>query len=88
MTVQEHALTVRRLVHDVNNLLFVIGGHCELLTLHCRGSAQAQADLAVVADAVVRASTLTAELRAVAIAVTADDGRPLPPPTDAHAAVR
>ena len=73
MTVQEHALSVRRVVHDFNNLLFVIGGHCELLNFYCQGSPQARADLAVVADAVTRASTLTAELRAMAIAVAEAD---------------
>lgn len=76
MTVQEHSQGVRRLVHDVNNLLFVIGGHCELLNAHCQESAEARADLAVVADAVSRASTLTAELRAMAIAVAAADAAP------------
>ena len=72
MTVQEHAEAVRRLVHDFNNLLFVIGGHCELLNVHCQGSPAARADLAVVADAVCRASTLTAELRTMAITVAAE----------------
>jgi len=46
MDVREHTASVRRLVHEFNNLLFVIGGHCELLTHHCAGSPQAQADLA------------------------------------------
>jgi hypothetical protein len=87
MTVQEHARGVRRLVHDFNNLLFVIGGHCELLNVHCQASPQARADLAVVADAVSRASTLTAELRAMAIAM-ADADAAATGSTEPHAAAR
>jgi hypothetical protein len=87
MTVQEHARGVRRLVHDFNNLLFVIGGHCELLNAHCHASPQASADLAVVADAVARASTLTAELRAMAIAM-ADADAAATGSTEPRAAVR
>lgn len=87
MTVQEHSQGVRRLVHDFNNLLFVIGGHCELLNVYCQGSAEARADLAVVADAVSRASTLTAELRAMAIAIADADAAPRPT-EPLHAAAR
>ena len=68
MDVREHTASVRRLVHEFNNLLFVIGGHCELLTHHCAGSPQAQADLAAVSDAVTRAAALTAELRLMVLA--------------------
>jgi hypothetical protein len=68
MDAQEHAAGVRRLVHEFNNLLFIIGGHCELLTEHCAAT-QARSDLAEVAKAVSRATELTAELRAMAIAV-------------------
>ena len=64
MDLQAHAADVRRLVHEFNNLLLVIGGHCELLSDQCAGSAQATADLAAVAEAVSRATRLTGELRA------------------------
>jgi hypothetical protein len=69
MDLQAHAAAVRRLVHEFNNLLLVIGGHCELLSEQCANSAQAKADLAAVAEAVSRATALTGELRAIAIAV-------------------
>lgn len=69
MDLQAHAADVRRLVHEFNNLLLVIGGHCELLSDQCAGSAQAKADLAAVAEAVSRATRLTGELRALAVAV-------------------
>ena len=72
MDLQAHAAAVRRLVHEFNNLLLVIGGHCELLSEQCASSAQANADLAAVAEAVSRATALTGELRAMAIAVAAD----------------
>ena len=64
MDLQAHAAAVRRLVHEFNNLLLVIGGHCELLSEQCASSAQAKADLAAVAEAVSRATVLTGELRA------------------------
>ncbi|HEY6506506.1 MAG TPA: hypothetical protein VIY56_00750 [Vicinamibacterales bacterium] len=68
MDVQAHAAGIRRLVHEFNNLLLVIGGHCELVSSQCAELPQAKADLDVVADAVSRATGLTAELRAMAIA--------------------
>jgi signal transduction histidine kinase len=72
MDLQAHSAGVRRLVHEFNNLLLVIGGHCELLSEQCADSPQAKADLATVADAVSRATELTAELRAMAIAIAAE----------------
>lgn len=69
MDVQAHAAGIRRLVHEFNNLLLVIGGHCELVSAQCAALPQARADLDVVADAVSKATGLTAELRAMAIAV-------------------
>jgi hypothetical protein len=68
MDLHEHSAGVRRLVHEFNNLLLVIGGHCELLTESC-ATEQGRADLAAVSDAVARAAVLTAELRAMALAV-------------------
>jgi len=75
MDVQEHAAGIRRLVHEFNNLLLVIGGHCELVSAQCADLPQAKADLDVVADAVSRATGLTAELRAMAIAAANDPPR-------------
>ena len=72
MDLQAHSAGVRRLVHEFNNLLLVIGGHCELLSDQCTGSPQAKADLATVAEAVSKATALTAELRAMAMALAAD----------------
>lgn len=72
MDVQAHAAGIRRLVHEFNNVLLVIGGHCELISAQCAELPQAKADLDVVADAVSRATGLTAELRAMAIAVAGD----------------
>jgi L-alanine-DL-glutamate epimerase-like enolase superfamily enzyme len=72
MDVQAHAEGIRRLVHEFNNLLLVIGGHCELVSAQCAELPQAKADLDVVADAVSRATGLTAELRVMAIAATSD----------------
>ena len=72
MDLQAHSAGVRRLVHEFNNLLLVIGGHCELLSEQCAASPQARADLATVADAVSRATALTAELRSMALAVVED----------------
>lgn len=74
MDLQAHASEIRRLVHEFNNLLLVIGGHCELISAQCAALPQAKADLDVVAGAVSRATGLTAELRAMAIA--AADDRP------------
>ncbi len=76
MDVQAHAAGIRRLVHEFNNLLLVIGGHCELVSAQCSALPQAKADLDVVADAVSKATGLTAELRAMAIAVGSEVPRP------------
>jgi hypothetical protein len=63
---QEHARNVRDLVHEFNNQLFVIGGHCELLALQLEPGSRAHADLAAILDATVRASELAAQMRALA----------------------
>jgi nitrogen-specific signal transduction histidine kinase len=65
---QEHARNVRDLVHEFNNQLFVIGGHCELLALQLEPGSRAHADLAAILDATDRASELAAEMRALAVA--------------------
>ena len=70
MDVQEHAAGIRRLVHDFNNLLLVIGGHCELVSAQCADLPQAKADLDVVADAVVRATGLTERCVADQLGIT------------------
>jgi hypothetical protein len=82
MDPQTHAAGVRRLVHEFNNLLFVIGGHCELLTEHCTASDQARSDLAAVAEAVSRAAALTAELKSMAIDVSRAGSGPGAPSAD------
>ena len=68
MNAQEHAKTVRQLVHEFNNQLFVIGGHCELLALQLEPGSRAQADLAAILDATDRASELASRMREVAMA--------------------
>src|SRR6187402_522020 len=54
MDAQEHARTVRQLVHEFNNQLFVIGGHCELLSLQLEPGSRAHADLAAILEAAER----------------------------------
>ncbi len=68
MDAREHAKSVRALVHEFNNLLFIIGGHCEMLTQQLPDPSQALADVRQIHDATDRATTLTARLRALAIA--------------------
>lgn len=68
MTAQEHARNVRQLVHEFNNQLFVIGGHCELLALQLEPGSRAHADLAAILDATDRASELATRMRELAMA--------------------
>ena len=68
MDAQEHARSVRNLVHEFNNQLFVIGGHCELLALHFEPGSRAHADLAAILDATERAGELASQMRALAVA--------------------
>jgi nitrogen-specific signal transduction histidine kinase len=80
MDPREHAKSVRALVHEFNNLLFIIGGHCEMLTQQLPDPSQALSDVHQIYEATERATTLTAQLRALAIAhaaaaEAADGGR-------------
>ena len=68
MDAQEHARNVRNLVHEFNNQLFVIGGHCELIALQLEPGSQAHADLTAILDATDRAGELAAQMRALAVA--------------------
>lgn len=68
MDPREHAKGVRALVHEFNNLLFIIGGHCEMLTQQLPDPSQALSDVRQIHEASERATTLTAQLRAMAIA--------------------
>ena len=67
MDAQEHARSVRELVHEFNNQLFVIGGHCELLALQLEAGSRAHADLAAILDATDRASELATRMRELAV---------------------
>ena len=68
MDAEEHARRVRQLVHEFNNQLFVIGGHCELLALQLEAGSRAHADLAAILDATDRASELATRMREAAVA--------------------
>ena len=68
MDAEEHARRVRQLVHEFNNQLFVIGGHCELLALQLEAGSRAHADLAAILDATDRASELASRMRELAVA--------------------
>ena len=68
MDPHEHARRVRELVHEFNNQLFVIGGHCELLALQLEPGSRAQADLAAILDATERASEIAMRMRELATA--------------------
>ena len=68
MDAEEHAKNVRELVHEFNNQLFVIGGHCELLALQLEPGSRAHADLAAILDATDRASELAVRMRELAAA--------------------
>ena len=66
MDPQERARSIKNLVHELNNQLFVIGGHCELLALQLEPGSRAHADLAAILDATERASELASQMRALA----------------------
>jgi nitrogen-specific signal transduction histidine kinase len=68
MDAQEHARSVRELVHEFNNQLFVIGGHCELLAMQIEPGSRAHADLAAILDATERACELASRMRELAVA--------------------
>jgi len=67
MDAEEHARNVRQLVHEFNNQLFVIGGHCELLALQLEPGSRAHADLSAILDATDRASDLALRMRELAV---------------------
>ena len=67
MDAEEHARRVRQLVHEFNNQLFVIGGHCELLAMQLEAGSRAHADLAAILDATDRASELATRMRELAV---------------------
>ena len=68
MDAQDHARSVRELVHEFNNQLFVIGGHCELLALQLEPGSRAHGDLAAILDATERATELATRMRELAVA--------------------
>ena len=68
MDAEEHARNVRQLVHEFNNQLFVIGGHCELLALQLEPGSRAHSDLDAILDATDRASELAVRMRELAVA--------------------
>ena len=68
MDAEEHARKVRQLVHEFNNQLFVIGGHCELLALQLEPGSRAHADLSAILDATERASEIAMRMRELATA--------------------
>jgi nitrogen-specific signal transduction histidine kinase len=76
MDVREHARSVRALVHEFNNLLFIIGGHCEMLEQQLSQPSQALADVHAIHEAADRATALTAQLRALEIAHAASADAP------------
>ena len=84
MTAQEHARNVRQLVHEFNNQLFVIGGHCELLALQLEPGSRAHADLAAILDATDRASELAMRMRELAMTHAAAASAAESADVDAH----
>ena len=68
MDAEEHARRVRQLVHEFNNQLFVIGGHCELLSMQLEPGSRAHADLAAILEATDKASDLAVRMRELAVA--------------------
>ena len=68
MDAEEHARHVRQLVHEFNNQLFVIGGHCELLAMQLEPGSRAHADLAAILEATDKASDLAVRMRELAVA--------------------
>jgi hypothetical protein len=63
----EQARNVRFLVHEFNNQLFVMGGHCELLAMQLEPGSRARADLAAILEAIDRATALAAQMRSLAV---------------------
>ena len=84
MDAHEHARSVRSLVHEFNNQLFVIGGHCELLARQLEPGSRAHADLAAILDATDRASELASQMRALAVAQATAVSGAGSPDVDAH----
>lgn len=84
MDAHEHARSVRNLVHEFNNQLFVIGGHCELLAQQLEPGSRAHADLAAILDATDRASELASQMRALAVTHAAAVSPACSPDVDAH----
>ena len=84
MDAEDHARNVRQLVHEFNNQLFVIGGHCELLALQLEPGSRAHSDLAAILDATDRASDLAVRMRELAMAHAAAARAANPADVDAH----
>ncbi len=81
---QEQARSIKNLVHELNNQLFVIGGHCELLAGQLEPGSRAHADLAAILAATDRAGELAAHLRTFATADAAPASAADVPNVDAH----
>jgi len=81
---KEQARSIRNLVHELNNQLFVIGGHCELLAVQLEPGSRAHADLAAILDAIDRAGEVAAQMRALAAAHDVAAHTPDAPNVDAH----
>ena len=84
MDAEEHARRVRQLVHEFNNQLFVIGGHCELLSMQIEPGSRAHADLSAILEATDRASDLAVRMRELAMAHAAAARAANPADVDAH----
>ncbi len=65
MNAADHTKNIRSLVHEFNNVLFVISGHCEVLSQDLPPDSSVLADLKAIAAAAERATALTARLRAL-----------------------
>jgi signal transduction histidine kinase len=65
--VLERTQALRAFVHEFNNLVLAIGGHCELLIEQTPPDSQIRADLMAIASANERATALAAQLRSHAI---------------------
>jgi hypothetical protein len=84
MDSETQARSVRQLVHEFNNQLFVIGGHCELIALQLEPGSRAHADLAAILDATERASEIATRMRELAMAYADADGAADSADVDAH----
>ena len=84
MDSEAHARSVRQLVHEFNNQLFVIGGHCELIALQLEPGSRAHADLAAILDATEPASEIATRMRELAAAHAGACGHADSPDVDAH----